>query len=193
VLVDFSGPRELGQYLRRPATPDEILARWIACPHTDDFERGLISSNDWAERFVRDWEVTLAPDEFLRVFRTMTRDILPGARELLDVLRPRFRLAALSNSNALHWERNANELRLLDMFEFAVASHEVGLCKPDPRIYQATLERARLPPHAVMFFDDLPANVEAARALGIHARQVKGVAAIRASLAADGLLEEKER
>ena len=192
VLIDFSGPRELGQYLRRPATPDEILQRWIACPHTDAFERGLISSSEWAERFVREWDVTVRPDEFLRVFRTMTRCVLPGARELLDTLRPRFRLAALSNSNALHWERNVNELGLLDLFEFAIASHEVGLCKPDPRIYEVAIERAGLPPHAIMFFDDLPSNVAAAKALGLHARQVKGVAAIRECLAAEGLLDAGE-
>jgi len=192
VLVDFSGPRELGQYLRKAATPHEILERWIACPHTDQFERGVISPTDWAERFVREWDVSIEPAEFLRVFRTMTRCVLPGARELLEMLQPRFRLAALSNSNAVHWDRNKNEMRLLDLFEFAIASHEVGLCKPDPRIYEAALHRAQLPPGAVMFFDDLPANVAAARALGIHARQVKGVEAIRECLAAEGLLEDAE-
>lgn len=192
VLVDFAGPRELGQHLRDPSTPAEILKRWVNCPHTDEFERGALSPQEWAERFVRDWGVTLEPEEFLKVFRTMSRCVLPGARELLDALRPRFRLAALSNSNALHWERNTHELKLLELFEFAIASHQVGLCKPDPAIYKLAIERAGVPPGAIMFFDDLAANVEAACALSIRGRQVKGVEGVRGVLEREGLLP-KER
>ena len=188
VLVDFSGPRELGQFLRTPSTPAEILKRWVSCPHTDAFERGLLSPQDWAERFVRDWDSTLEPDEFLKAFRMMSRCVLPGARELLDELRPRFRLAVLSNSNELHWERNANELKVLDLFEFAISSHQVGLCKPDPEIYKIALERAQLEPDAVMFFDDLAANVDAAASLGIRARQVHGVDGIREALIKENIL-----
>ena len=186
VLVDFSGPRELGQFLRAPSTPAEILKRWVTCPHTDEFERGLLTPREWAERFVRDWDSTLEPEEFLKAFRAMSRCVLPGVRELLDELRPRFRLAVLSNSNELHWDRNANELKILDPFEFAISSHQVGLCKPDPAIFRIALERARLEAENVMFFDDLAANVEAAKSLGIHARQVRGVDGIR-----DALVKEK--
>jgi epoxide hydrolase-like predicted phosphatase len=188
VLVDFSGPREIGQYLREPSTPAEILARWVNCPHTDAFERGALSSKEWAARFVEDWGVTLEPEEFLKAFRTMTRRLLPGARELLDSLRSRFRLAALSNSNELHWDRNTNELKVLELFEFAISSHQVGLCKPDPAIYKVAIERAGLAPDDIMFFDDLPTNVEAACAVGIRGRLAKGVEGVRAALAAEGLL-----
>jgi epoxide hydrolase-like predicted phosphatase len=188
VLVDWAGPSELGQYLRTPSTPAEILKRWVDCPHTGEFERGALASQEWAERFVRDWGVTLEPEEFLKVFRMMTRRVLPGARELLDALRPRFRVAALSNSNQLHWERNTNELKVLELFEFAIASHEVRLCKPDPAIYKLAIERSGVPADAIMFFDDLPVNVEAACALGMHGRQVKGVEGIRTSLIKDGIL-----
>jgi HAD superfamily hydrolase (TIGR01509 family) len=188
VLVDFSGPREIGQYLRVPSTPAEILARWVSCPHTDAFERGALSSKEWAARFVNDWGVRLEPEEFLKAFRTMTRRLLPGARELLNLLRPRFRLAALSNSNELHWDRNTNELKVLELFEFAISSHQVGLCKPDPAIYQVAIERAGIAPAAIMFFDDLPANVEAACAAGMRGRQAQGVDGVRTALIAEGLL-----
>jgi putative hydrolase of the HAD superfamily len=61
--------------------------------------------------------------------------------ELLASLRSRFRLAALSNSNELHWERNSRDLGVTDLFEVAISSHQVGLRKPDPRIYLAALDR----------------------------------------------------
>lgn len=189
VLLEFAGPKELGQHLRWPSTPEVILKRWTECPHTDEFERGKLSPVEWAERFIREWDVDLTPDEFLTRFTTWSRRVLPGARQLLEQLRSRYRLAALSNSNELHWERNTHELRIIELFEFAIASHEVGLCKPDPQIYQIALERAKVStPDAIVFFDDLAANVEAAKSVGLRAYQVRGVDELRARIVAEGLL-----
>ena len=189
VLIEFAGPTELGKHLRWPSTPDLILDRWIKCPHTGAFECGQLSPSEWADRFIKDWDVDLTRHEFLSKFTTWTRRVLPGARELLEELRPHYRLAALSNSNELHWARNANELRILDLFEFAISSHQVGLCKPDPAIFRIALERARVSAaDAIIFFDDLEVNVVAARAAGMGAHKVRGVGELRDQLSKDGLL-----
>ena len=189
VLVEFAGPKELGQHLNWPSTPEVILKRWTECPHTDEFERGMLSPAQWAERFIRDWDVNLTPVQFLPKFTTWSRRVLPGARELLEQLRPRYRLAALSNSNELHWERNTTELRIIELFEFAISSHQVGLCKPHPDIYKAAIDRANVSsPDAIVFFDDLAANVEAAKSAGMRAHQVRGVDDLRARLMSEGLL-----
>lgn len=162
----------------------------MRCPHTDEFERGQLTPAIWAERFVKDWEVDLPPGEFLKKFTTWSRRVLPGARELLEQLRPRYRLAALSNSNELHWERNTNELRIIELFEFAISSHQVGLCKPNPAIFELALARAHVsPPDAIVFFDDMEANVAAAESAGFRARQVRGVGELREQLYKDELLE----
>ena len=188
VLVDFAGPQELGRHLRWSSTPEVILERWTQCPHTDEFERGKLLPAQWAGRFIRDWDVELAPEEFLAKFTTWSRRVLPGAKELLDELRPRYRLAALSNSNELHWERNTNELRIIEMFEFAISSHQIGLCKPDPEIFKVAVGRAKVSsPAAIVFFDDLAANVEAARSVGLRAYQTRGVDAVRQRLTCEGL------
>jgi putative hydrolase of the HAD superfamily len=50
-----------------------------------------------------------------------------------------------------------------------VYSHEVGLRKPDPRIYAVAAERLGVLPHEIVFLDDVEVNVEAARAAGWHA------------------------
>jgi putative hydrolase of the HAD superfamily len=189
VLVEFAGPTELGRHLRWPSTPEIILHRWIQCPHTGDFERGRLTPAAWADRFIADWDVDLTREEFLAKFTTWSRRILPGARELLDELRPRYRLAALSNSNELHWVRNERELRLLELFEFAISSHQVGLFKPEPAIFRYALERAGVSaPDAIVFFDDLEGNVSAARAAGMRAHQVRGVEQLRERLMREGLL-----
>jgi hypothetical protein len=43
------------------------------------------------------------------------------------------------------------------------------MCKPDPRIFQLAAERIGFPPNEIVFLDDRPEFVEAARACGFHA------------------------
>ena len=188
VLVEFSGVRDVAPFMRAEASESDILERWSRCPQTEAYCLGLLSREAFAERFVRDWALDLSPERFVQEFRSWSKRLLPGAEELLAALRPRFRLAALSNSNELHWERNANDIGVNALFDVAISSHQVGLCKPDPRIYHLALARLGVPPQAVMFFDDVPANVEAASRLGIRAFQVDGVDAVRERLIGERLL-----
>ncbi len=57
----------------------------------------------------------------------------------------------------------------LDAFDVIIASAEVGLMKPDPGIYRLALERLGVHASEAVFVDDMPANVDAARAVGMLA------------------------
>ena len=60
-----------------------------------------------------------------------------------------------------------------ELFEFVVDSSHVGVRKPDPRIFALALEALGRPdPARCVFLDDHPANVAAARALGMLAIHV---------------------
>ena len=192
VLVEFSSFRDLAPLLRVPRSETDIRQQWIACPTIHAFEIGQLTPQPFAERFVAAWDVAVTPTAFLREFRTWTRGFLPGAREVLTALWGRFRLACLSNSNATHWERNAQELGLFTLFEAALSSHVLGYHKPDPRIYRRALATLHMAPEAVVFFDDVAANVVAAREVGITAFQVAGVTELRACLSVLGLLHSHE-
>jgi putative hydrolase of the HAD superfamily len=56
-----------------------------------------------------------------------------------------------------------------DMTDDIVYSHEVGLAKPDPAVYDLTASRLAVAPAEIVFLDDVEANVAAARAAGWHA------------------------
>jgi putative hydrolase of the HAD superfamily len=49
-----------------------------------------------------------------------------------------------------------------------VTSAEIGVMKPDPRIYQAMLEKLGVSPPETIFVDDFLENVEGARRLGMR-------------------------
>jgi putative hydrolase of the HAD superfamily len=73
------------------------------------------------------------------------------------------------------------------LFGVVVDSSEVGVRKPDPRIYRALLERLDRDPEEVAFVDDLPRNVEAAAALGLRPVLFTGPADCRERLAELGV------
>lgn len=70
-----------------------------------------------------------------------------------------------------------------------VYSHEVGLKKPDPAIYELAASRLGVEPGETVFLDDTPACVDGARSAGWHAvlheETERSIAAIEAVIAAD--------
>jgi putative hydrolase of the HAD superfamily len=188
VLVEFSGVRDLGLLLQGRLSESEILEQMSHYLPSEQFGLGQLSREDFGNRFVKDWNLEMHPEDFLREYQSWSRRLYPGAVELLSLLRTRFRLAALSNSNELHWERNTNDLGVTSLFELAISSHQVGLYKPDPKIYLTALDKLGASPDRVMFFDDVAANVAAAAALGIQAFQVEGVEGLRSRLIREKLL-----
>lgn len=99
----------------------------------------------------------------------------------------RLRLVLLSNTNAQHFDSLAPRLPVLARFDALVLSHEHGLIKPEPRIYELALARAGVPATRAAFFDDREPYVGAASALGIHGRLFRSAADFPAQLAALGV------
>ncbi|BCS31904.1 hydrolase [Luteitalea sp. TBR-22] len=188
VLVDFAGVAELRRLLPTELSEAEVEARWNACAPSLAFGGGRLDTDTFVARFREDWGISLPPEDFVAAYRSWARGWLPGALDLLGDLRGRFVLAALSNNNPLHWDRLTRELGLLDAFDHAWASHELGVRKPDPEIFRLALARLGQPAERVLFFDDAPGNVAVARSLGLQAEVVDGPAAVRAALVARGLL-----
>ena len=83
-------------------------------------------------------------------------------------LRPRYRTAILSNSGDGARREEAARYALDEHFDPIIYSHEVGLAKPDPRMYALLCERLALAPADIAFLDDRIENVAAASAFGIH-------------------------
>src|SRR5699024_6903646 len=77
-------------------------------------------------------------------------------------------------------------------FEHVVISGDLGVVKPDPRIYRTLLETIGLPPERVIFVDDLARNTEAAQTLGIHAVRFTGADSFRAHLRTVGTGRSEE-
>lgn len=147
--------------------------------HRREYDLGRIAAAEYWGRVAAAVGVEeLTAEEVEELQDTDNRHFLridPESRALIhDLARNGARLALLSNASVAFGEA----VRRADWFEaftLAVVSGEEQVAKPDPEMYEILLEVlahetggvAR--PGAVIFFDDLPENVEAARALGIDA------------------------
>lgn len=84
-------------------------------------------------------------------------------------LRPRYQTAILSNSFVGARREEQQRHRVEDMCDLIIYSHEVGVAKPDRRIFELTWQRLGVQPEEMLFFDNAQVHVEAARARGIQA------------------------
>jgi putative hydrolase of the HAD superfamily len=153
-------------------------------------ERGEISEEAFLAELGRGLEPLLDHEPHLHRFRELFIGGLKANPEVIDLMRELkgrgLRMAMLTN-NVREWEETWRAMLPVDeIFETVVDSAFVGCRKPEPRIYEITLERLGLPAEACLFIDDILVNVEGAEALGLNAVHFRdngqAIAEIRAAL-----------
>jgi epoxide hydrolase-like predicted phosphatase len=82
---------------------------------------------------------------------------------VVAVRRAGVRTGLLSNS----WGGRYDRSRWNEMFDVLVISGEIGIRKPDPKIYELAADRLGLPPEEIVFVDDIPHNLEPAEQAGM--------------------------
>ncbi len=121
-----------------------------------------------------------------------------GAADLLKELSAGgVRTACLSNTNEHHWgllsEQGHRAYFPLDRLNHRFASHLIRARKPDMKIYEHVEREAGVPGDSMLFFDDVPENIQAARARGWNAKWIDPslndpIGQIRKTLASFGVL-----
>lgn len=105
----------------------------------------------------------------------LSRDFFSGDRideslvEFIRNLRPRYKTGVISNAWPNTRYRIEKEWCIADAFDHIVVSAEVGIAKPDPRIYQLALDGLGVASDEAVFIDDFEENIEGARAVGMQA------------------------
>lgn len=84
-------------------------------------------------------------------------------------LRSRYQTAIISNSFVGARTREQERYHFDEVTDLIIYSHEVGIAKPDRRIFELTCERLSIQSAEMIFLDDVEVHVKAARAFGIHA------------------------
>ena len=152
----------------------EDVVRVMSDPVNDQWDFGEIGDDEFFEHLLTELKEPLEKKAILTKFVIddfyVDQELLTYIRELHKT----YTTALLTNFPAHLHDYMKTAWRVDGAFDHIIASCDVKLLKPDPRMYQAALERINLKPEETVFIDDREVNVKAAEALGI-----KGIIYVR--------------
>ena len=140
-----------------------------------DFETGLIDKEQFREKVSKEVGREVTMDECRDAYMGFFSSIPERNLSLMRRLRSEgYRLSLLSNTNPfiIEWaqskEFDGHGHSLDEYLDSFYLSYELKVMKPEERIFRMMLEAENVAPEQVLFIDDGPKNVEAARRVGIN-------------------------
>ena len=170
VIVDIDFNRVFGAWSDFARVPLATLKQNFVMGETfEQHERGEISDEAFAEKLCHELEIPLSYEQFAHGWQAIFVGLRPEVIEIMNALRARgHRVVVLSNTNRLHttfWPDEYPEIRAAA--DHVYLSQEMGMRKPEARIYEKVLESEGFSASDSVFFDDNADNIEGAKRLGI--------------------------
>jgi putative hydrolase of the HAD superfamily len=134
------------------------------------YETGDIGSSEFYERMKGFCKLDMEMEDFKGAFTSIFTPI-PETIDLIKRLKERYKLALLSNTNEWDHEHAIKEVEIYPLFDAVTTSYEVGVKKPDERIYINCLEKLGLEPEKCIYIDDIKAYADKASELGMEGHQ----------------------
>ena len=189
VLIDWN-PR----HLYRKLIEDEARMEWFLAEvcHTawnEEQDRGRTFAVAIEEAAARHPEHRHLIEAYFARWEEMMAGPIDGSVMILEELKEGgHELHALTNWSAETFPFARDRFAFLEWFESILVSADVGLIKPDPRIFELLLKRIGRTPAECVYIDDNPKNAAAAAALGLDAIAFENAAQLRAELTRRDLL-----
>jgi putative hydrolase of the HAD superfamily len=174
LLVDFGGVLTTDVFVSfrefcvaEGLLPDTVRDRFMKDPMARellaDLETGRLTEEEFESKFAAVLEIERSDGLIDRLFAGMRPD-----QTMLDAVRAAKRAGVRTGLISNSWGHGRYDRTLFpELFHGVVISGDVGVRKPDPRIYELGAEAVDLPPSACVFVDDLPGNLKPARELGM--------------------------
>jgi len=187
VLIAVDEPKAAERMAARTGKTRQQIDEYArSTPYVIELALGRITKNVFFHTVAKDLGFDGDYDEFARIWSEIFTPIEPMIA-LAESLKTRLPRLLLSNTNAIHMDYVFAHFPFLKDFDAQVLSHEVGMLKPDAAIYRLTLEKYGLAAERTVFIDDLVANVEGARRVGMQAIHFQGPDQTRAELTKLGI------
>jgi len=166
----------------------EFNRMWLLSSSVRALECGQTDIDEFAVAAVREFALDYGSDEFLRRFELWPDRLFDGVIDLLDAIGRDHRLALLSNTNPVHWNRPDIAAVLEPRFDRLFLSWQTGHLKPDAVAFEDVIDFFGIEPGGALFLDDNPLNIEAAATAGFDARLTRGYDELRYNLEAAGII-----
>jgi 2-haloacid dehalogenase len=190
VLIDWN-PRHL--YRKIFNGDEESMERFLSEICTSDWNLRQDEGRSFAE--ATNELIASHPEQagLIRAFFDRWPEMVAGAVErtveiLAELKRDGREIYALSNWSAETFPHARERFEFLGWFDFIVISGEIGLVKPNRKVFDFLLEKIGRRAEDCVFIDDSPANVAAAKELGFDAIHFRSPRQLREELMARGIL-----
>ncbi|NLH16454.1 MAG: HAD family phosphatase [Phycisphaerae bacterium] len=189
VIVDVNIAR-LAEHLGTVLTegdPVQTISRMMSDPLVVQYDKGRVTPEQFHADLCHRFGLKVPFSQFSRLWCDIFSPI-PGMEDLLRSLHGRIPLGLLSDTDALHWQYIRDNFPILSIFPHPVLSFQVGTMKPDPDIFRRAADSVHTSPENCLYIDDLPANVEGARRIGMEAIMFRGADSLRKDLFSRNIL-----
>lgn len=140
----------------------------------DKLETGELSETDFYTQMKTCFSNTISENEIETAWNAMLLDLPVERIDLLKNLSREYRLFLLSNTNCIHYKAYSAYLKnkfgkmiFDDIFEKQYLSFEIGMRKPDKKIFEHVLNENNLLPSETLFIDDSIQHIHGANETGI--------------------------
>jgi putative hydrolase of the HAD superfamily len=170
--------------------PDEVFEEhyWA---HRHAYDAGTLNGHTYWQNVAKGAGFTLTPERLASFHHhdsLMWANLnVPMVEWAAALQKAGVRTAILSNMGDVNLAYMREHFDWLSGFTHLTWSCELFTAKPDPAIYTHTLEKLGVAAHEAIFVDDIPANIAAARALGIDGIQFSTIEQLRRDLEARDL------
>lgn len=147
--------------------PESLMAK------NREYEQGFVTSDEISDHYTTEFP-QLNSEDFLNAWNSILLEFPEYKFRFIQKLSQEkdYKLILLSNTNENHIEYIKNNVPFFEdfrnCFDAFYLSHEIGLRKPDPEIFEFVLEQHDLKPENCLFIDDTPEHIESADSLGFH-------------------------
>lgn len=160
----------------------EIFNLFFDSDITDRFERGVILSSDFFKEVKKMLKAEISYEEFIPIWNEIFTPHA-GMYEVVESLKDNYRLYLVSNINKLHFEYLQEKFAdHFKFFNYIFLSYELGLRKPDLKIYKLIIDYINTRPQNIIYTDDRVELIDAAKKIGIDAFQFVSVASFKKEL-----------
>ena len=133
-------------------------------------ETGRISTDDFYKQAVKKCNINIDKNKFKKIFIDIFTPI-PPVIKLIPRLKKNYKLALLSDTSYWHFNYFVKRMPVYKYFDTVTLSYQIGVLKPNKKIYLDALKKLRAKPQECIFIEDIEKNVLEAKKVGLNAIQ----------------------
>lgn len=176
VIINLDIPKTISEFNKLSTIPFEsIYTQLQQSPIFDLFDKGQIHEGDFFKELQKNLREEVTEKQMIDAWNSMLLDFPLHRLQMLEVLKTKYRVFLLSNTNETHVTQLEADLfkqhgykNLESFFEQVYYSCRIGMRKPDAEIFEFVLNQNMLKSNETVFIDDSPQHVKGALDLGIQ-------------------------